>query len=213
MITASLRRSAPALLAIVLAASLLIADVDPRLPDFGRDTVLVWAIQNREFSSQFVVRIASFLPDRFFEWEDSVGQGTVLIRAVDLANATGFGDSSLFQAGVEGKANGATALWLSQRIYRDLKIKRKSKCTLDGVSGVLTHIGNGDITIEVNRSETTVPVIKTLDNRGSERWFLDDEKNPLMVKYAIRQYSKTIASVTTNRSGTLRWIKGKRLIN
>lgn len=206
------RRSAAALLAAALLALPLVgAAADLRLPEFGRDAVLVWAIQNGEFSSQFVVRIASFLPDRFFEWEDDRGQGTVLIRAADLANANGFGDSSLFQAGVESKAKGVTALWLSQRIYRDLKTKRKSKCTVDGVSGTLTHTGDAQLTIQVNRAEITVPAIKTLDSRGAERWFLDDENNPLMLKYAIRQYTQTAVSFTTDRSGTLRWIKGKRL--
>ena len=36
---------------------------DP-LPVFGKDTVLVWKIQNQQYQSSFVVRIAQFLPNR-----------------------------------------------------------------------------------------------------------------------------------------------------
>jgi hypothetical protein len=49
------------------------------LPAFGRDTVLVWKIRNLEYSSDFVVRVAAFSPDRFLEWEDEKAQGTVFM--------------------------------------------------------------------------------------------------------------------------------------
>jgi hypothetical protein len=58
-----------------------------------------------------------------------------------------------------------------------------------------------------------LPVIKVNDDRGSERWFLDSEENPLLVKHAIRQFCQILASITTDRSNTLRWIKGKKLTN
>jgi hypothetical protein len=58
-----------------------------------------------------------------------------------------------------------------------------------------------------------LPVIKVKDDRGSERWFLDSEDNPLMLRHLIRKYDQTLASVTTDQPNTLRWIKGKKLAN
>jgi len=51
------------------------------------------------------------------------------------------------------------------------------------------------------------------DGRGGERWFLDQEENPLLVKHTVRHYTEVLSSITTNRANTLRWIKGKKLQN
>jgi arginine repressor len=77
----------------------------------------------------------------------------------------------------------------------------------------MTLEGSEKIKVEVNRTLMELPVIKVKDDRGSERWFLDSEENPLMAKQAIRQFSQTLASITTDRPNTLRWIKGKKLTN
>jgi hypothetical protein len=44
-----------------------------------------------------------------------------------------------------------------------------------------------------------------------ELWFLDSADNPLQVKLLSRNYVETLTSITTDRSNTLRWIKGKKL--
>jgi hypothetical protein len=186
---------------------------ESRLPVLGRDTVLVWKIKNLGFEAEFVVRIAEFSPDRFFEWEDDKTQGTIFIPSRDVQAAKGFVGTSLFVSGVDSRGKNATTLWLSSNIFRNLKDKGKSKCELDGVPGVLTYRGEGRITVEVNRSLRELPVIKVSDDRGSERWFLDQEDDPLLVLHRIREFSQTLASITTDRPNTLRWIKGKKLAN
>jgi hypothetical protein len=75
----------------------------------------------------------------------------------------------------------------------------------------MTLEGSERIQVEVNRVPTEVPVVKVKDDRGMERWFLDLEENPLMVKHSYRAYSQTLKSITTDRPNTLRWIKGKKL--
>jgi hypothetical protein len=64
--------------------------------------------------------------------------------------------------------------------------------------------------VEINNAMQDLPVIKVTDDRDAERWFLDDEQNPLLVKHKVREYVKILASITTNRSNTLRWIKGDK---
>ena len=189
------------------------SDDTSALPAFGRDTVLVWKIQNMEYDSSFVVRIAQFLPDRFLEWEDAQTQGTIFMPNQSIVSARGFVNSSLFKSGGNAMGQNATTLWLSQKIYRDLKENKKAKCNLDGVAGTLKYNGDDQLVVAVNRSERTLPVIKVLDDRGSERWFLDQEDNPLMLSHRIRKFSQTLTSITTDKSNTLRWIKGKKLEN
>ncbi len=190
-----------------------VSEVESPLPPFGRDTVMVWKIQNQDYNSEFVVRIAEFSPDRYLEWEDTKTQGTIFMPSRDIEAAKGFVSANLFESGMDSRGKNATTLWLSQRIYRELKDKKKTKCDLDGVSALLTYRGDDHLTVEVNGSPRELPVVKISDDRGSERWFLDQEENPLMVRHLIRSYDQTLTSITTDRPNTLRWIKGKKLTN
>jgi hypothetical protein len=185
----------------------------PSLPPFGRDTVLVWKVQIQDDIREFVVRIAEFSPDRFVEWEDATTQGTIFMPSQALTSAKIFVNASLFEGGVDTKGKDKTTLWLSQKIYRDLKEKRRLKLSLDGVDGWFTVEGNDQITVEVNRAPMNLPVMNVKDDRGSLRAFLDIESNPLLVRHTVRTFNQTLASITTDRPNTLRWIKGKKLTN
>jgi len=185
----------------------------PALPAFGRDTVLVYRTQNQDDTTEFVVRIAEFLPDRYVEWENSTTQGTIFMPGRAIAGAKIFVTASLFEGGVDTKGKDKTTLWLSQRIYRELKEKNRAKVSLDGIDGWLTLEGSDQITVEVNRSPIALPVIRVKDDRGSERAFLDQEDNPLIIRHSVRRYCETLASITTDKTNTLRWIKGRKLTN
>jgi len=198
---------------ILLAIAAELFAVENRMPAFGRDTVLVWNDENQGYASEFVVRIAEFAPDRYIEWEDSKTQGTIFMAGRDVVSAKGFVSANLFLSGVDTRGKDATTLWLSQRIYQELKEKKKAKCILDGVSGTLTYKGEGELEVGVNRSSLRLPVIKVSDDRGGERWFLDQADNPLMLKHTVRTYTQVLTSVTTDRHNTLRWIKGRKLTN
>jgi hypothetical protein len=203
-------------LTLLVPVILLLAPVtrgQNSLPVMGQDTVLVWKVANQEFASEFVVRIAKFLPDRYVEWEDDKTQGTIFIPNKDILNAKGFVNAQFFVSGVDTRAGNSTTLWLSQRMYRELKEKQRVKFDIDNVRSVLTFERSDPITVEINRSPVLLPVIKVADDRGSERWFLDSEENPLLIKHTLGKFVQTLTSITTNRSNTLRWIKGKKLEN
>jgi hypothetical protein len=158
------------------------------------------------------VRIAEFAPDRFLEWEEAAAQGTVFMPSADLLKGNNFiSGSRLFQSGVDAKSKNETTLWLSRKIFLDLKDKGKIKCKIDGIESRMTYNGKDRLAVEINKSMRDLPVIKASDDRGAERWFLDSEENPLLMKHMVRQYVQTLTSITTNRSNTLRWIKGDKL--
>jgi hypothetical protein len=184
-----------------------------QLPAFGRGTILVWKTQSQTYTADFVIRIAEFLPDRYMEWEDFQTQGTVFIPSREIQESRGYESDDFFKSGVDTRAKDATTLWLSRRIYLELKTKKKIKMDLDGVQGVMTVIGSDQVTLEVNKSKMALPVIKVKDDRGSERWFLDLEENPLLVKHAIGAYDQSLTSIMTNKPDSLRFIKGRKLTN
>ncbi|HYK87379.1 MAG TPA: hypothetical protein VE398_01320 [Acidobacteriota bacterium] len=186
---------------------------DKVVPEFGKDTVLVWDVKNREFSSKFVVRVAEFLPDRFVEWEDDTTQGTIFMPSRAVTDARAFVSARLFEGGVDTKGKNATTLWLSRRVFRDLKEKKRIKLALDSIDSWVTLEGTDKLNLEVNRSSIDLPVIKVKDDRGAERWFLNNEENPLLAKHMVREFTQTLTNITTDRPNTLRWIKGKKLTN
>lgn len=181
------------------------------VPTLGRDTVLVWAVRNQEESTNFVVRIAHFLPGRYFEWENTVTQGTIKLSPRAVEDARVFLNSRLFEGGVDTTGKDATTLWLSRWAYRELKAKSKVKLAIDSIDGWMSLDGTDALTVEVNRVATTMQVLKVRDDRGQERWFLDQEENPLLARHVFRTFSQTLKSISTDRAGTLRWIKGKKL--
>jgi hypothetical protein len=201
----------PLCLFAVLAAGGIPDGDDDQLPQFGRNTVLVWKMQNPNTASEFVVRIADFNPDRFLEWETSNAQGTVFMPARDIQEADNYVNRSLFVTGVDKKSRKATTLWLSRRIFRDLKQKGKAKCRLDDVGGKLELLGKDRLAVEVNGFLKEIPAIRVSDNRGAEMLFLDQEENPLMLRQKIRTFSQTLTSITTDSPNRLRWIKGRKL--
>jgi hypothetical protein len=208
---AAFRLLAPICLASLCGAPLL-PSVDA-LPKFGLDTVLVWKSENQGEASELVVRIARFLPDRYLEWENATTQGTIYMTAKAVRDARIFVNSSLFEGGADTKGKNATTLWLSEQVFRELKANGKVKVALDSVAGWMTVIGSDRMTIMVNRSPMSLPVIRIADDRGGERWILDVDQNPLVVKHLFRSYSESLVSITTDKSNTLRWIKGRKLAN
>jgi len=182
----------------------------PAVPPFGRNTVLVYE-SSLEEGSTFVVRIAEFSPDRWIEWEDSTTQGTILMPEKSILEGREFVNYRLYQGGVDSRSKNATTLWLSRRIFRELDVKPKVKVTIDSLSTWVTVLGRDQMDTEINRVNRRIPVIKTRDERGTERWFLDLEDNPLLVNFQFRNYRQKLVSITTDRQNTLRWIKaGKK---
>ena len=181
------------------------------LPEFGHGTVLIWKIEGMEYEGSFVARLASFLPNRFFEWENETGQGTVLLRERAIADSGKYETSSLFTVGREKETRNETALWLSRRVFEELKEKQSARWTLNGGTSRLKFIDEGIITVEVNRNTTKLPIIRAADDRNAVWSFLDQPENPLMVRYELRDHSQTLSSVTTGAVDALRWIKGRKL--
>jgi len=197
--------------AIVIIAAACGAAAEFSLPEFGLGTVLVWKIEGPEYEKSFVARLASFRPDRFFEWENEAGQGTVFMPERAVMEARGYEISSLFAVGKDKTTRNDTALWLSLQVFTELKEKKTARWNLNGVASRLRFIEEGNIPVEVNRNITGLPVIRAADDWNAEWSFLDLPENPLMIRYEVRNYRQTLSSITTGAPDSLRWIKGRKL--
>jgi len=207
-------RYAPALTFIVLALFTAIRTggaEEFQIPEFGLGTVLVWKIEGPEYEKSFVARLASFKPDRFFEWENESGQGTISMPERAVADARGYEISSLFARGKDKKTKNETALWLSRRVFTELMEKKTAKWNLNGVASKLSYIDEGTVTVEVNRNTASIPVIRAADDRNGQWSFLNLPDNPLMISYEVRNYRQSLSSITTGAPDSLRWIKGRKL--
>jgi hypothetical protein len=201
-----------ALSTIVVIAVIRNAAADEfQLPEFGPGTVLVWKIEGPDYEKNFVARLASYKPDRFFEWENETGQGTVFMPERAVADARGYETTSLFAAGREKKTRNEMTFWLSRRIFTELKEKKTVRWNLNGVASKLSYIEESSVQAEVNRNVVQLPVIRAADDRNAVWSFLDQPENPLMVRHEVRNYSKTLSSITTGAPDSLRWIKGRKL--
>jgi hypothetical protein len=187
------------------------ADEEFQLPELGPGTVLAWKIEGPKYEKGFTARLASFFPDRFFEWENAAGQGTVFMPQRAVVNAGGYEISSLFAVGRDKKTRNETTLWLRMRVFKELKEKKTARWNLNGVASRLGFIEEGSISVEVNRNVVELPVIRAVDDRNAEWNFLNQPENPLMVRYEVRNYRQTLSSITTGAPESLRWIKGGKL--
>ncbi len=206
------RRNLPAglLASLLVAGGILSAVESPELPRFGKDTVLVWHTRAGESDTAFVVRIAEFSPDRYFEWETASLQGTVLLPRKAVESSRFFISSRLFEGGVDSRSRDGTTLWLSLRSFQELNDKGKAKVVLDGVESWMRVGGRAPLPVKVNGAVRELPAVIVRDDRGSERWFLDSPENPLLVRHNFRDYTQVLSSITTDQRDTLRWIKGNK---
>jgi hypothetical protein len=181
-----------------------------QLPSFPLGTVLVWKSENRGYTSEFVIRLARFKPDLYFEWESASTQGTILIKKNAVEEARKYSSSRLMQAGAEIETADETTYWLSRALFRDLKSKAKVSWNLDAIKSDLSLTGKSEQILLVNQKPLRVSVLEARDNRGGIWGFLDDEDNPLLVMRRVNSFQENLASINTDRPGSLRWIVGKR---
>lgn len=203
-----MRKTLPILIIALASSGVFLAG---QLPEFPLGTVLVWKSENRGHSFDFVIRMAQFRPNRYFEWENQTTQGTVLIRQSALEGARKYTSYRLFQAGADMESSDEVSYWLSRNLYNDLRTARKTSIFLDGIKTDFVLVGSGELVVQVNQEPQSLKVLEAKDSRGGRWWFLDDPENPLVVKRQVSTYQELLFSVSTGRTDSLRWIKGSKL--
>lgn len=178
---------------------------------FDRDTVIVWTGENRGYNYDFVIRLAVWQPERYFEWENKTTQGTVLLGSKALNSSRSFYASKFFDAGADVKVNNETTIWISRDVFNELEQNGRVKMKVDGLDSFLTLVGRDKLEAVVNQQTLSLPTVVARDGRGGEWWFLDDADNPILLKYKFRTFTQTIKSITTNKKNTLRWIKESKI--
>lgn len=173
----------------------------------GRDTVIVWEMTTKKSTYEFVVRLARFRPDRYFEWENPSSQGTVNLEERAIETGDRYIISSLFDVGVDVESRNSTTLWLSRKVFNQIKDNGRARVYLNGLKNEFQKLAEEDYMLAVNRRSSPARALKVKDDRNNEWWFLDDADNPILLEYKTEHFHQKIKSVTTDRKNTLRWIK------
>ncbi len=170
-------------------------------------TVLIFysTVANKE--TPIILRVARFKPDIFVEWESVSHQGTIHLYQEAVRDGRKFILESLFDAGVDAESPDAMTIWLSERMYKELKENGGAKIELNNLPLKLKVVGTGTFNLLVDKEERQIPVMTVEDERNNTWVFYDDPENPLMVEYKTSRYRKYLKSVTTSSWPGLRWIK------
>ena len=82
-------------------ATLAVAQAESKQIEFGENSILIYIHETEPGDTQFVLRIARFLPDIVLEWESLSHQGTIHLRKKAVEKGKGLTLSGLFDPGVD----------------------------------------------------------------------------------------------------------------
>ncbi|HXK59267.1 MAG TPA: riboflavin synthase [Acidobacteriota bacterium] len=170
-------------------------------------TVLVFESEVANKQTPMVLRVARFRPDIFVEWESVNHQGTFHLYKEAVTDARKFVLESLFDAGVDSESEDAMTVWLSERMYKDLREKGQARIELNNLPLKMKMTGTGTFTVLVDKKKREIPVIMVEDDRKNTWVIHDDPENPIMVEYRTPRYRRFLKSINTVSWPGLRWIK------
>jgi hypothetical protein len=175
--------------------------------EFGENSILIYVHENQPGETQFVLRIARFLPDIVMEWESLSHQGTIHLRKKAVEKGKGLTLSGLFDPGVDSDSKDVMTTWLSKALYDELLKAGQTKIKLNRLSTKFTLKGEITYSLNVDKREITVPAIVVADARGGKWVFQNARENPVLLEFSNEYYREYLKSVTVSQPGSLRWIR------
>lgn len=189
---------------LLLRFELCLAENHP-LAKLDTGATAVWDTSARDRTSEFIIRIARYSPDRHFEWESRAHQGTIRIPRHILKEGKKITFARLFDNGVDIDRTDFLTLWLSEKIYEELKTVKRSRITMDSLKDEFVLLETFQYPLIVDKQAVTVSALKLKDDRGATWIYLDSAENPIMLEYKNKYYEQKIRYLTT-RGNILRWI-------
>ena len=157
--------------------------------------------------TQFVIRIARFLPDRVFEWETTAFQGTVHLHKAAVENAERLTYGRLFEAGVGYESSDTVTKWLSSKMFSELSLGKSVKYRLNNLKADFVLDGREVYKVILDGEELEIPAIRIKDSRNGVWLFQDDHENPLLLRYISPYFLEELKRVSNSDANQLRWIK------
>ena len=185
-----------------------------KVPWLKPGTKMVYGVDFQGKKYDFIVNVKSLPPEIKFDWEmtEPVNKsGSILIKASALDTARG--QFNYFRGGSKTLEN-ATTVWVSKKVYKELKEKGTTKIILDSDSYTLSLKSKEKMKVSIDGTEKEIDVIYgeienaaveyALDESGNliERpknykyWILDDPINPVIMRMVI-DFEIGIKEITT----------------
>jgi hypothetical protein len=188
------------------------AQSEQRLRLHEKSILVYGSIINGE-NTQFVIRIARFLPDRVFEWETTAFQGTVHLHKAAVEEAETLTYGMLFEAGVGFESSDTITKWLSSKMFSELSRGKPVKYRLNNVKAEFILDGREIYKVLLDGKELEIPAIRIKDSRKGVWLFQDDPGNPLLLRYVSPYFREELKRVSNSEDNQLRWIKKLPAVN
>ena len=147
---------------------------------------LTYHLVNGDKQYDFIVSELVMDKNISFRWkmtEPANITGTVKMNKKALDKATNIVDEFSNMSALV--MNNETTVWLSRKIYKNLKNQKPIDVKFDGKEETLTFKGNETFKVKVNDSVKEVNVLYVESNNGHQLWILDNEINPLIIKMQL----------------------------
>ncbi len=188
-------------------ATLAVAQAESKQIEFGENSILIYIHETEPGDTQFVLRIARFLPDIVLEWESLSHQGTIHLRKKAVEKGKGLTLSGLFDPGVDSESKDVMTTWLSRALYDELLESGQTKIRLNRLSTKFTLKGEITYSLKVDKREISVPAMVLADARGGKWVFQKVRENPVLLEFSNDYYREYLKSVVVSQPGSLRWIR------
>ncbi len=175
--------------------------------EMDANTVLIYKNTTAEETSQIVIRVARYQPDIVMEWETRMDQGTVQLYRKAVDQSRRFTLTGLFEVGVNSVSKDEMTVWLSRALYDQLTTGKTQKIYFNRTPLKMTPLRSEDVRIVIDGEEVVSAAVVLKDDRRGEWVFLDNRKNPLLIKYTSPFYVTELSKVVNPKKTPLRWIK------
>jgi hypothetical protein len=184
-----------------------VAQAESKQIELGENSILIYIHENEPGDTQFVLRIARFMPDIVFEWESLSHQGTIHLRKKAVEKGKGLTLSGLFDPGVDSESKDVMTTWLSKALFDELLKSGETKIKLNRLSTQFTLKGEIAYSLNVDKKEISVPAMVVVDARGGKWVFQKSRENPVLLEFSNEYYREFLKSLIVSQPGSLRWIQ------
>lgn len=188
-------------------ATLAVAQAESKQTELGENSILIYIHETETGETQFVLRVARFMPDIVLEWESLSHQGTIHLRKKAVEKGEGFTLSGLFDPGVDTDSKDVMTTWLSKALFDELIKSGETKIRLNRLSTRFTLKGEITYSLRVDKKEISIPAIVLADARGGKWVFQKSRENPVLLEFSNDYYREYLKTLILSQPGSLRWIQ------
>ena len=149
-------------------------------------STLTYHLVNGDNQYDFIVDNLKIDKEVSFKWtmgEPVNNTGSVTMSSKALGESTKI--VNYFSDGATQNMEEETTVWLSRKIYEQIKNKKPIDISIDGTTEILNFKNNEKLKIKADGADEEVNVLYAETESGNKLWILDEPQNPLIIKMQV----------------------------